>query len=166
MHAPTEIMTDGTPVSTAYIYLRMSSINCWGISAAFSVREAAVSAANTLTHLKTLTIGDYYAPDLTALTGLAGLEVLNLHKGSLERLEGLQALKRLRTLSVGFHPVTDLSPLSGLEQVNYIQLEGLAVTDFSVLAGLPALGTVVVPADQGPLVEASCPNYAFALRTY
>ena len=128
--------------------------------------EAAVSAANTLTHLKTLTIGDYYAPDLTALTGLAGLEVLNLHKGSLERLEGLQALRRLRTLSVGFHPVTDLSPLSGLEQLNYVQLEGLAVTDFSVLAGLPALGTVVVPADQGPLVEASCLNYAFELRTY
>ena len=128
--------------------------------------EEAVAAANALTGLRTLLIGDYYAPDLTALTGLAGLEVLNLHKGSLESLEGLQLLRRLYTLSVGFHPVTDLSPLAGLEQVNYVQLEGLAVTDFSVLAALPALKTVVVPADQGPAVEAACPGHAFELRTY
>lgn len=128
--------------------------------------EEAVAAANALTGLRTLLIGDYYAPDLTALTGLAGLEVLNLHKGSLESLEGLQSLRRLYTLSVGFHPVADLSPLAGLEQVNYVQLEGLAVTDFSALAALPALETVVVPADQGPAVEAACPDHAFELRTY
>lgn len=128
--------------------------------------EEAVAAANALTGLRTLLIGDYYAPDLTALTGLAGLEVLNLHKGSLESLEGLQSLRRLYTLSVGFHPVADLSPLAGLEQVNYVQLEGLAVTDFSVLAALPALETVVVPADQGAAVEAACPGHAFELRTY
>ena len=128
--------------------------------------EEAVAAANALTGLRTLLIGDYYAPDLTTLTGLVGLEVLNLHKGSLESLEGLQSLHRLYTLSVGFHPVTDLSPLAGLEQVNYVQLEGLAVTDFSALAALPALKTVVVPADQGPAVEAACPGHAFELRTY
>ena len=126
----------------------------------------AVAAANTLAGLKTLTIGDYYAPDLTALTGLAGLEVLNLHKGSLESLEGLQSLQRLYTLSVGYHAVTDLAPLSGLSQLNYVQLEGLAVTDFSVLTTLPALKTVVVPADQGAAVEAACPGRAFALRTF
>lgn len=128
--------------------------------------EEAVVAANALTGLRTLLIGDYYAPDLTALTGLAGLEVMNLHKGSLESLEGLQAFQRLYTLSVGFHPVTNLSPLAGLEQVNYVQLEGLAVTDFSPLAAMPALRTVVVPADQGPAVEAACPGYTFELRTY
>lgn len=128
--------------------------------------EEATAAANALTGLRVLTIGDYYAPDLTALTGLAGLEVMNLHKGSLESLEGLQAFQRLYTLSVGFHPVTDLLPLAGLEQVNYVQLEGLAVTDFSPLAAMPALRTVVVPADQGPAVEAACPGYTFELRTY
>ena len=47
-----------------------------------------------------------------------------------------------------------------------LQLEGLAVTDFSPLAAMPALRTVVVPADQGPAVEAACPGYTFELRTY
>ena len=39
----------------------------------------------------------------------------------------------------------------------------------AVLAGLflvPALGYVVVPQAQGPLVEAACPGHAFELRTY
>ena len=46
-----------------------------------------MAAANTLSDLRILTIGDYYAPDLTGLTGLAGLEVLNIHKGGMESLE-------------------------------------------------------------------------------
>ena len=126
----------------------------------------AVAAASALANLKTLTIGDYYAPDLAGLAGLTGLEVLNLHKGGLESLEGLQALTRLYTLSVGYHAVTDLAPLAGLEQLNYVQLEGLDIADFSPLAELPALAAVVVPADQGPLVEAACPGHAFELRTF
>ena len=128
--------------------------------------EEAVAAASALVNLKMLTIGDYYAPDLIGLTGLAGLEVLNLHKGSLESLAGLEALTRLYTLSVGFNGVTDLTPMAGLEQLNYVQLEGLAVEDFSVLATLPALATVVVPRDQGAAVEAACPGCEFELRTY
>ena len=36
--------------------------------------EDAVAAANTLSDLRILTIGDYYAPDLTALAGMSGLE--------------------------------------------------------------------------------------------
>ena len=128
--------------------------------------EDAVAAANTLTNLKTLTIGDYFAPDLTGLTGLTGLEVLNIHKGSLERLDGIESLNRLITLSVGYNGVTDLSPLAGLGQLNYIQLEGLAITDFSPLSQLPALGYLVVPQDQAAAVEASCPGHAFELRTY
>ena len=128
--------------------------------------EGAVAAANTLSDLRILTIGDYYAPDLTGLTGLAGLEVLNIHKGGMESLEGIQSLTRLYTLSVGFNAVTDLEPLAGLPQLNYVQLEELAITDFSPLAQLPALEYVVVPQAQGAAVEAACPGHAFELRTY
>ena len=127
--------------------------------------EDAAAAAAALSQLKTLTIGDYYAADLTALAGLTGLEVLNLHKGGLERLTGIESLNRLITLSVGYHAVTDLTPLSGLPRLNYLQLEGLAVTDFSPLSDLPALGYVVVPQEQGAAVEADCPGHAFELRT-
>ena len=66
---------------------------------------------------------------------------------------------------MGFNGVTDLTPMAGLEQLNYVQLEGLAVEDFSVLATLPALATVVVPRDQGAAVEAACPGCEFELRT-
>lgn len=127
--------------------------------------EDAVAAANTLVDLKTFGIGDYYAADLTALTGMTGLEVLGIHKGSLESLEGVQSLTRLYTLSIGFNAVTDLSPLEGLPQLNYVQLEDLAVTDFSPLNQLPALGTLVVPQEQAELVEAACPGHTFELRT-
>ena len=128
--------------------------------------EGAVAATNTLSDLRILTIGDYYAPDLTGLTGLAGLEVLNIHKGGMESLEGIQSLTRLYTLSVGFNAMTDLEPLAGLPQLNYVQLEELAITDFSPLAQLPALEYVVVPQAQGVAVEAACPGHAFELRTY
>lgn len=128
--------------------------------------EDAVAAANTLSDLRILTIGDYYAPDLTGLTGLAGLEVLNIHKGGMESLEGIQSLTRLYTLSVGFNAVTDLGPLAGLPQLNYVQLEELAIADFSPLMQLPALEHVVVPQAQGAAVEAACPGRAFELRTY
>lgn len=127
--------------------------------------EDAVAAVGALSQLKTLTIGDYYAADLTALAGLTGLEVLNLHKGGLERLTGIESLTRLITLSVGHHAVTDLTPLSGLPRLNYLQLEGLAIADFSPLSGLPSLGYVVVPQDQGAAVEADCPGHIFELRT-
>ena len=128
--------------------------------------EDAVAAANTLPDLRILTIGDYFAPDLTGLTGLAGLEVLNIHKGGMESLEGIQSLTRLYTLSVGFNAVTDLEPLAGLPQLNYVQLEELAITDFSPLAQLPALEYVVVPQAQGAAVEAACPGHALELRTH
>ena len=128
--------------------------------------ENAVAAANTLVNLKTLSIGDYYAENLTALTGLTGLEVLRIHKGSLESLEGVEALTRLYTLSVGFNRVSDLSPLEGLPQLSYVQLEDLEIMDFSPLMQLPALGIVVVPQAQAELVEADCPGHAFEVRTY
>ena len=67
---------------------------------------------------------------------------------------------------MGFNAVTDLSPLEGLEQLNYVQLEDLAIADFSPLARLPALEYVVVPQAQGAAVEAACPGHSFALRTY
>ena len=128
--------------------------------------DDAVAAASALSQLKTLTIGDYYASDLTALAGLTGLEVLNIHKGSMESLTGIQTLTRLITLSVGHNGITDLSPLSGLERLNYLQLDGLEVTDFSPLADLPALGYVVVPQKQTALVKAACPNHTFELRGF
>ena len=126
--------------------------------------EEAVAAANTLANLKTLTIGDYYVPDLQAISGLQGLEVLNIHKGTVESLAGIESLTRLITLSVGFNGVSDLTPLAGLDRLNYLQLESLPITDFSPLAGLPALGYVVVPQEQAALVEAACPGYTFQLR--
>lgn len=128
--------------------------------------EDAVAAANTLVDLKSFGIGDYYAADLTAVTGMTGLEVLGIHKGSLESLEGIEFLTRLYTLSIGFNAVTDLSPLEGLPQLNYVQLEDLAITDFSPLNQLPALGVVVVPQEQAELVEAACPGHTFEVRTY
>ena len=48
----------------------------------------------------------------------------------------------------------------------YIQLEDLAIEDFSPLSQLPALGYLVVPQAQAEAVEADCPGHTFELRTY
>lgn len=128
--------------------------------------EEAVAAANTLVNLKILTVADYFAPDLTALSGLKNLEILNVHKGGVESLEGVEALSRLITLAVGFNAVTDLTPLVGLDRLNYIQLEDLAIESFAPLAQLPNLGYLVVTQAQAAQVEADCPGYTFELRTY
>lgn len=128
--------------------------------------EAAVDAANTLANLKILTVADYFAPDLTALSGLKNLEILNVHKGGVESLEGVEAFPRLITLAVGFNAVTDLTPLAGLDRLNYIQLEDLAIESFAPLTQLPNLGYLVVPQAQAAQVEADCPGYTFELRTY
>ncbi|MGM9608419.1 MAG: phosphotransferase [Oscillospiraceae bacterium] len=127
--------------------------------------EAAVEAANTLSGLKTLFLCDYFRDDLTMLSGLASLEVLNVHKGNVKSLEGVGSLSRLITLAVGLNGVSDLSPLVGLERLNYVKFEGLPISDFSPLAELPALGYVYVDQEQVAAVEAACPGYTFQLRT-
>lgn len=123
----------------------------------------AVAAAASLSGLKRLTLADYFASDLTALRGLDSLEVLNIHKGSLERLDGVESLTRLITLAVGYNNVSDLSPLIGLQRLNYILLESLPISDFAPLSQLPALGYVLVNEEQIPLVEAACPGHTFQL---
>lgn len=125
--------------------------------------EAALAAANTLEGLQVLTIGDYTSHDLTPLSGLSALEVLNIYKG-LESLDGIDAMPRLLTLAVGGGPVSDLSPLAGLAWLNFLKLEGLPISDFSPLAELPALGCVYVDREQLAEVEAACPQYTFRLE--
>lgn len=125
--------------------------------------EAAVEAAGSLSGLKTLYLCDYFGNDLTMLSGLSSLEVLNIHKGSIDSLEGVEALTRLITLAVGFNAVSDLSPLIGLEWLNYLQFESLPISDFSPLAELPALDYVHVDQEQLAAVEAACPAHTFQL---
>lgn len=125
---------------------------------------AALAAANTLSRLRVLKIGDLTCPDLRPLSGLERLEVLSVYSG-LERLDGVEALSGLTTLAVGNSGLSDLTPLSGLEKLNYIHLTALPVGDFSPLAELPALEYVRVDEAQTAAVEAACPGHAFRLES-
>lgn len=124
--------------------------------------ETALTAANTLSRLRVLKIGDLARPDLTALSGLGRLEVLNIYSG-LERLNGIEAMPSLLTLAVGRSSVSDLTPLLELKKLDYLLLTDLPVEDFSPLADLPALNYVQVDQGQLAAVEAACPGHSFRL---
>lgn len=124
--------------------------------------QEALAAANALTGLRVLVIGNYTARDLSPLSGLARLEVLSIF-GGLESLEGAGAMPALTTLALGGSPVSDLSPLAGMPRLNYLHFTDLPVQDFSPLAELPGLTYVQVNADQAAAVEAACPGHAFRL---
>lgn len=132
------------------------TLHLWGAP------EAAVEAANTLSNLKVLTLGDYTYHDLTPLSGLGSLEVLSIYDG-LESLAGAQELASLLCLAVLNGPVSDLTPLGGMARLDYIQLTNLPISDFSPLAELPALKYLQVDRGQLAAVEAACPGRTFQL---
>ena len=125
--------------------------------------EAALEQAASLVRLRVLKIGNITCPDLTPLSGLERLEVLSVFSG-LERLDGVEGMKRLLTLSVGKSGVTDLTPLSGLESLSWLHLTEVPVEDYSPLAELPGLEYVQVDGDRLEAVEAACPGHAFRLE--
>ena len=112
--------------------------------------------------LRELSLRDEALDDLSFVSHLRALEVLELRWADLSKLtslEPLASLRRLEWLDVRRAPLTDLSPLRGLPLRKLI-LDGTAVADLSPLAAHPTLehvdlgGTRVE--DVTPLLE--CPR--------
>ena len=113
--------------------------------------KAALDAAASLSRLRVLKIGNITCPDLTPLSGL-------------ERLDGVEGMRRLLTLSLGKSEVADLTPLKELEHLSWLHLTEVPIGDYSLLAELPALETVLVDGDRMEAVESACPGHAFRLE--
>ena len=78
--------------------------------------------------------------DLSALSGLTGLESLCLGWNLIDDISDLGGLKNLTTLSLWGNRITDISPVSKLTALEYLDFSDNRVSDISPVKGLSALG--------------------------
>ncbi|MEM1390719.1 MAG: leucine-rich repeat domain-containing protein, partial [Pseudomonadota bacterium] len=76
------------------------------------------------------------AKDLSPLSGLSGLQTLDLDGTQVSDLSPLRGLSELRALYLRDTQVSDLAPLRGLSGLQTLDLDGTQVSDLSPLRGL------------------------------
>lgn len=92
-----------------------------------------------LTSLKVLEATGSSVADLSPLASLVHLERVALAKTKVSDLSPLQENRGLRELALGDTPIRDLTPLSDLTQLELVDLKNTRVADLSPLAGLHGL---------------------------
>ena len=100
---------------------------------------AALLAERPAASLVRLDAPDRGLTDVSALAGLRGLEVLDLHGNAVEDVWPLAGLGRLRRLDLSGNRIGDVSALAGLVQLEVLLLDGNRVVDVLPLALLPRL---------------------------
>ena len=120
-----------------------------------------LTGIQNLTGLTSLSMGNLWITDISALSGLTSLTSLGLHTNWVSDLGPLSGLTNLTALTLSENPISDLSPLRGLTNLTLLRLHrhgdfvggqlprnfmgatGLLftneITDISPLAGLTKL---------------------------
>lgn len=99
--------------------------------------------------LKYLTLrGARTFSDLSSLSGLVNLVVLDLLATGVSDLSPLVGLANLRSLSLSFTKVSELSSLAGLTNLESLSLWGTRVSSVSPLAGIKELNIVGLPKER------------------
>lgn len=98
------------------------------------------SFLSNLTKLEKLSIGTFcHVEDLSVISGLTNLEELRMYKYG-EDLSFLTGLNNLRLLQlVAWDTVDDYSPLLALDNLEYLDLQEMAVYDLSVISQIESL---------------------------
>ncbi len=98
-----------------------------------------------LTTIEHLQFHDNRVSDPAPLADLLALRVVMLGDNPIDSIEVLRDKDDLRYLGAARTTITDLSPLADKEQLIYLWVNGASnVTDFSPLAGLSALETLLI----------------------
>ncbi len=92
--------------------------------------------------IKQLNCTDRFVEDLSAITRLSKLQVLDLSRSDVFELKPLAHLTALKTLALNHTAVRDLRPLARLTALKTLALNHTAVHDLRPLARLTALKTV------------------------
>ncbi|UEM22042.1 leucine-rich repeat domain-containing protein [Skermanella mucosa] len=98
-----------------------------------------LSPLSGLKGLQSLDLMDTGVTDVSALSGLTGLEYLDLGRTGVTDVSALSGLTGLQILDLSGTGVTDVSALSGLTGLEYLDLGRTGVTDVSTLSGLTGL---------------------------
>lgn len=77
--------------------------------------------------------------DLSGLSGLTNLKILDLGWVQIEDISPLAGLNKLEHLNLQFNNVEDISPLANLKSLKQLQLEDTPVEDYSPLYNLTGL---------------------------
>jgi len=100
-----------------------------------------LSALSGLTNLKVLDLKATPVSDLSPIAGLTSLEQLDLIDTDVSSLSPIANLKKLKVLRINLTNVSDLSPISGLSNLEYFSMNVVKVTDLSPLESLSSLKT-------------------------
>ena len=88
----------------------------------------------SLYSLNSLTLANTELTELTVLTDLNGLTMLDLSGNAITDLQPLSALPGLRTLYLDQNPITDFSPLYALEHLNMLSIRGIEISQEQLTA--------------------------------
>ena len=112
--------------------ISLRAIHSWG--------TPIISDLSTLTKLPKLQVIDICGgdiSDLSALEGVTGLKELYLAGNEITDLSPLTSLTGLTRLNLKHNQILDVSPLAGLSNLTFIDLEDNEILDFSPLETLP-----------------------------
>ena len=101
-----------------------------------------VSSLSGLTSLKMLDLRETPVSDVSSLSGLTSLKMLYLSGTQVSDVSSLSGLTSLKKLYLRETPVSDVSNLSGLTSLERLDLYGTQVSDVSSLSGLTSLKTL------------------------
>jgi NACHT conflict system protein/NACHT domain-containing protein/Leucine Rich Repeat (LRR) protein len=98
-----------------------------------------LSPLSGLSSLQVLDLSDTPVSDVSALSGLSSLQRLDLIGTPVSDVSALSGLSSLQQLDLSGTPVSDVSALSGLSSLQQLDLDETPVSDISVLSALSSL---------------------------
>ena len=101
-----------------------------------------VSALSSLTELGILNLHDNAIADIGPLSGLVKLTWLDLANNGIADVSALSAMTELRSLNLRDNAVVDIGPLSGLVKLTWLHLGGNGFVDVSALSAMTELRTL------------------------
>ncbi|MBW8874819.1 MAG: NACHT domain-containing protein [Acidobacteria bacterium] len=112
------------------------------LSAGVRSQISDLSPLSGLSGLRVLDLTGAAVSDVSALSGLSGLQELYLPGTAVSDVSALSGLSGLRVLALSGTAVSDVSALSGLSGLRVLDLGGTVVSDVSALSGLSGLETL------------------------
>lgn len=128
-----ETFADPDKVFTAAELAEVGVLVCYAEAGEPVIKE--LTGISALTNLKVLNLIGHQISDLRPLRGLTGLRELQLNDNRIVSLAGIEGLTGLELASLHGNRIADLKPLAGLTRLEHLGLLGNEIVDVSPLSG-------------------------------